>query len=249
MRRAEEPEPSEASASAAARFRRDLFQVGGYAAIVHLVAVAAVLVVEIVLGPTPESAEAYFAVHGRSRLEAVLRGDFLLLFLVGAYLGTVPALYLALRRINHVVVLFASGLMVVAVANVFATESTFALLHLGNAFQAATEDAERVRLLAAADAVVAMDMWHSTAAYLGGVFAQGGGVVLSLVMLRSRDFSRVTALSGLIGNALDLGQHLIHPFVPGVASVVQPIMGVFYVVWFPMLARDFFRLARRQPAP
>lgn len=232
---------------ATARLHRDLFRVGGYAAIVHLVAVAAVLVVELVLGPTPESAEAYFAIHERSRAEAVLRGDALLLLLVGAYLGTVPALYLALRRLHHSIVLFASGLIVIAVVNVFATESTFALLHLGNAFQAAADEATRVRLMAAADAVRAMDMWHGTAAYLGGIFAQGGGVALSLVMLRSRDFSRVTALSGLIANALDLGQHLVHPFVPGVGSVVQPVMGVFYVVWFPLLARDFFRLACRTP--
>jgi hypothetical protein len=27
-------------------------------------------------------------------------------------------------------------------------------------------------------------------------------------------------------------------------EVISPVMGLFYVVWFPMLARDLFRLGR-----
>jgi hypothetical protein len=63
-------------------------------------------------------------------------------------------------------------------------------------------------------------------------------------MLRSQDFSKVTAISGLLGNALDLVQHLLHPFAPSIAAPIQMFMGIFYFVWFPMLARDFFKLAK-----
>jgi hypothetical protein len=64
-------------------------------------------------------------------------------------------------------------------------------------------------------------------------------------MLRSRDFSRVTAVAGLLGNALDLAQHVLHPFAPSLSAAIMMLMGPFYLVWFPMLARDLFRLARR----
>jgi hypothetical protein len=67
-------------------------------------------------------------------------------------------------------------------------------------------------------------------------------------MLKSQDFSKVTAISGLLGNALDLIQHLLHPFAPSIAAPIQMFMGIFYLVWFPMLARDFFRLAKGQEA-
>jgi hypothetical protein len=74
---------------------------------------------------------------------------------------------------------------------------------------------------------------------------QGGGVIISLVMLRSRDFSKVTALAGLLGNALDLTQHLLHPFAPSISAPIMLLMGPFYLVWFPMLARDLWRLAHK----
>jgi hypothetical protein len=80
---------------------------------------------------------------------------------------------------------------------------------------------------------------------MSGILLQGGGVIISLVMLRSRDFSKVTAIAGLVGNALDLTQHLLHPFAPSVSATIQMLMGPFYLVWFPMLARDLFRLARK----
>jgi hypothetical protein len=104
------------------------------------------------------------------------------------------------------------------------------------------------QLIAAGEAVIASDMWNSSGAYVGGILMQGGGVIISLVMLHSRDFSRVTAVSGLLGNSLDLAQHILHPFAPGLSATLQMFMGPFYIVWFAMLARDFFRLARRDTA-
>jgi hypothetical protein len=64
-------------------------------------------------------------------------------------------------------------------------------------------------------------------------------------MLKSKDFSKVTAVAGLLGNALDLTQHLLHPFAPSISAPIQMAMGPFYLVWFPMLARDLFRLGRK----
>jgi hypothetical protein len=63
-------------------------------------------------------------------------------------------------------------------------------------------------------------------------------------MLRTTKFSKVTAISGLLGNGLDLVQHVLHLFVPTLSTPIQAFMGIFYLVWFPMLAWDFFRLAR-----
>jgi hypothetical protein len=92
-------------------------------------------------------------------------------------------------------------------------------------------------------------MWESSGAYMGGMLLQGAGVLMSILMLRSRDFSRWTAWSGLLGNALDLTQHLLHPFVPAVSAAIVPFMGIFYFLWFPLLGRDLLRLARRGKAP
>jgi hypothetical protein len=228
--------------------RRQLYRIGAVAALVQLASILAYTVALAVLGPKPASVEEYFTLQQANRLHSLLRSDLLLLFLIGAYLGTFPALYVALRRASPVTALFATLFTFIAVTLCLGAESTFALQHLGDLYAAATAEAQRAGLLAAGEAVVAADLWNSSAAYVSGILLQGGGIIISLVMLRSRDFSKVTAIAGLLGNALDLTQHLLHPFAPSFAGTIQMLMGPFYLVWFPMLARDLWRLARKQEA-
>jgi hypothetical protein len=225
---------------------KNLYTIGAIAALLQLAAILALIVVQAALGPKPASAEEYFVVQQSSALAAMLRGDFLLLFLIGGYLGTFPALYMALRRISPTAVLLATISTLMTVAMSFAAESSFSLLHLGSQYAAATSEAVRAQLVAAGQAVIASDMWNSSGAYMGGILLQGSGVIISLVMLRSRDFSKVTAIAGLLGNAIDLVQHIIHPMVPSVSDAMKMVMGPFYFVWFPMLAWDLFRLAKTQ---
>ena len=224
---------------------KPLYTIGAVAALVQLAAVLAYAVALATLGPKPASVEEFFAVQQSSRLSSVLRGDFLLLVLIAGYLGTFPALYVALRRVSPVASMFATLLTLIAVTICFASESTFALLYLGDQYATAPTEMLRAQFLAVGEAVIAADMWHSSGAYVLGILLQGGGVIISLVMLRSRDFSKVTAIAGLLGNALDLTQHLLHPFAPSVSATIQMLMGPFYLVWFPMLACDLFRLARK----
>ncbi len=222
-----------------------LYRIGGIAALLQLAALLAYTVALAVLGPKPGSAAEFFASQQSSRLATMLRGDFLLLLMIGAYLGTFPALYMALRRVSPVATAFATLFTFIAVTLCFANESTFALLYLGDQYALATTEAQRAQVLAAGKAVIAADMWNSSAAYMSGILLQGGGVIISLVMRRSQDFSKVTAIAGLLANVLDLTQHLIHPFAPAISSVLQMVMGPFYLVWFPMLARDLFRLNKQ----
>lgn len=221
-----------------------MYQIGAIAACLQLITILAYGVVTALLGPKPASAEDYFIIHQSSRVAAVLRGDLLILLLIALYLGTIPALYIALRPISPVAITLASLFSLLAVGGAFATEATFSLLHLGDLYATAVTDAARLQLFAAAEAVIASDMWHSTSAYAGGILLQGSGLIISWVMLRSRSFSKVTAIAGLLGNGFDLIQHILHPFAPSISTSISMFMGVFYFVWFPMLARDFWRLRR-----
>jgi hypothetical protein len=221
-----------------------LYSIGGIAALIQLASILTYTVVVAVLGAPPASVEEYFAAFQNAPVATLFRGDFLLLFLIGGYFGTFPALFLSLRKVSPTGAMFATLFTFVAVTVCFATESTFALRHLAGQYAVAAE-VQRAQLLAAGEAVIASDMWNSSGAYVSGILMQGGGIIISLVMLKSRDFSKVTAIAGLLGNALDLTQHLLHPFAPSISAPIQMLMGPFYLVWFPMLARDFFRLAKK----
>jgi hypothetical protein len=221
-----------------------LYIIGGTAAILQLVSILAYAVVTGAFGPKPASAAEYFDIYQRSPAEAFWRGDFLLMILIGLYMGTIPALYAALRHLNPVYTALGTLFTLIAVAGAFATESSFSLLYLGDKFVAASE-VQRIQFLAAGEAVIASDMWNTSAGYMGGILLQGSGVMISAIMLRSRDFSKVTAYSGLLGNGFDLIQHVIHPFAPAISTGIAMFMGLFYFVWFPMLGWDLFRLAKR----
>ena len=223
---------------------KGLYIIGGVSAILQLVSILSYSVLLAALGPKPANAAEYFDVYQSSPSEAFLRGDFLLLVLIGLYLGTFPALYAALRRVSPVYTALATLFTIMAVAGTFATESSFSLLHLGEQYVSTVDEAMRAHLLSAGEAVIASDMWNSTAAYMGGILLQGSGVMTSVIMLRSKDFSKVTAYSGLLGNGFDLIQHVLHIFLPSVSGFITIFMGVFYFVWYPMLARDLFRLAK-----
>jgi hypothetical protein len=224
---------------------KSLYRIGGISALIQMFAIFSSIVIAVALGPRLTSAAEFFDIQQSNLLDALLRGDFVLMFLlIGAYLGTFPALWWNLRRLNPIAATFASLFVVIAVILSFSGESTFALLHLGDLYHAAASEAQRTQFLAAGEAILAAGWWYSTGSNMVGILLQGGGVIISLVMLQSKDFSKVTALSGLIGNALDLIQHLLHPFAPSLAAPIQMFMGIFYFVWFPMLARDFFRLMK-----
>jgi hypothetical protein len=223
---------------------KSLYTLGGTAAFLQLATLFAMSIAMAVLGPKPAGPADYFAVQESSKLAVILRGDFLTLILIGLYLGTFPALYTALRRTSPVYTALATLFTIIAVTGSFSTESTFSLLHLGDQYAAATSEAVRGQLLAASEAVIAQDLWNSTAGYMGGILLQGAGVMISIIMLRTKTFSKKTAYSGMLGNALDLVQHLLHPFLPAVSAPIQMVMGIFYILWFPMLRRDLLRLAR-----
>jgi hypothetical protein len=223
-----------------------LYTIGSVAAFLQLAAIVGYSIALGVLGPKPTSAEEFYAVQqSGGALEVILRGDFLLLILIGLYIGTFPTLYAALRKISPTGAFFAALCSIIVAVATFSSESTFSMLHLGDMYAAATSEAQRAQLIAAGEAVIASDMWNNSGAYVGGILLQGSGVLISIIMLRSKDFSKVTAISGLLGNGIDLVQHTIHYFAGALAATLQMVMGPFYFVWFIMLGLNLLRLAKR----
>ena len=226
---------------------KNVYEVGAIAILIQLSTILLLLIASFALGlgPRPTTVQGFYTMYGESKLIGMLHDDFASLILIAMYLGSAPALFFALRKQNFTVTLLSAIMLLTGAVGAFSVHAGFSMMHLSDLYAAAATEAQRAQLLAAGEAVLASDMWNSTAGYLGGILLQGPGVILSILMLRNKDFSKVTAISGLLGNGLDLIQHLLHPFIPEIAGLIQPIMGIFYLVWFPLLARDFLRLRRK----
>lgn len=105
------------------------------------------------------------------------------------------------------------------------------------------------KLQAAGEAILAADMWHATGAFVGAILLQAGAVLASLVMLRTRVFSKATAWVGLLTHGLDLLHVLLGPFMPRAGFLFMAMAGPLYLIWLPLVGRRLHQLASsRGPA-
>jgi hypothetical protein len=101
--------------------------------------------------------------------------------------------------------------------------------------------------VAAGEAILASDMWHSTGAIMGAILLQSAAVLISVVMLWSKIFGKLTAYVGILTHGLDLAHIIIGIFLPGVGVILMAIAGPLYLIWFPLVSRRLFQLGQGKP--
>lgn len=185
-----------------------LYKTSAVAALLQLVVVLVYFVVIATLGTKPDTVEEYLTIFQNNRLVGFLRGDIFNLMIVTLYLGLFPSLYLALRCVNPIGAAFSSLLILIAVILCFVSNSDFSMLHLSEQYALTVTETQRAQLIADGEAILAADMWNSSGAYISGLFLQDAGILVSIIMLRSKDFNKVTAIAGLLGNGIDFIQHI-----------------------------------------
>jgi hypothetical protein len=178
-----------------------------------------------------------------NRLLGLLRLDMLTILVMPLYYLLFVSFYVILRQTHAGYALLALILGCAGVTLVLATPSAFSWLALSDKYRMAT-GIEKDFLLAAGEAILASDLWHGSGALIGGLLLQTSLLLASLMMLRSTVFSRLTAWLGILTHGLDL-LHLILAFLlPAGGVALMIVAGPLYLLWFPLLARDLFRLGR-----
>jgi hypothetical protein len=225
---------------------RSACRIGGGAALVSLLASLATMVVLFTVGGPPETAEETFTVLRDSRLEGLFRLEALTLVNVGAYYLWFFGLYAALRRTDGALSALAALLAFAGVTLFLASHPLGSLVTLSDRFAVAATEAQRQQLLAAGEALMAADMWHSTGAAFGGLIIECGAILISLVMLRGTVFSRTTAWVGLATHCLDLTQIVLGLFVPVVKVAIMVVAGPLYLVWFFLIGQRLLQLGHER---
>lgn len=203
------------------------------------------MVLLVTIGGQPDTAQEGFNLLLQNRLTGLLRLDVLTILLMPLYYPLLLGMYGALKRLDGAKSLLSLVLGLAGVTLVLATPSAFSFLVLSEKFAAAVDEAQRALLLAAGEAMLASDLWHGSGALMGGLLLQTATLILSVAMLRSTAFSKVTAGVGVVMHGLDF-LHILASFViPKAGMMLMMVAGPLYLVWFPLLARDFFRLAKK----
>jgi hypothetical protein len=215
---------------------------GGVSSLLQLTLVILSAIIAIIVGSEPKTAVEYFTVLGNDGLAGLLRLDFATLLLLCLFPFTGFGILAALRRNNLPYAALAVALVFVGTILGLANHSAFSMIRLSELYAEAASAARQDQLLAVGEAMIASDMWNGTAGILAGLFMQGGFVFISFVMLRSRKFSKGTAITGMLANGLDWIHVPLLFIAPALSIVLLYIAGVFYLAWFPLLGRDLLKL-------
>lgn len=215
---------------------RPIYWAGGVAALLSVATVVVAIPVFIV-SPPPTTVADWFALLHRNALLGLF--DLDLAMVVGTALAGVIylALFGALRRVNAPVTALAVIVGLVGVATYFASNVAFNMLQLSNQYATATTGGQRAQLLAAGQATLAI--WQGTAYDVSYILGGVAILIISVVMLRSTIFGKVTASVGVLFGFLML--------VPGTAGTLGLVLAFAsllpMVVWDVLVARRLFQLA------
>jgi len=157
------------------------------------------------------------------------------------------ALFAAHRQVNPGWAGLAILISAIGAAVFFATNRCFAMLALSNQYAAAADEAERVALIAAGRAMLAVGESHTPGTFLAFALTLIASLLMAGVMLRGGVFSQATGYVGLLAFSFMLIFEILSDFVPALfdaAMIVAMIGGIASMVWYILVARRLFQLAK-----
>jgi hypothetical protein len=162
------------------------------------------------------------------------------------------ALYAALRQSNKTWSMIATTFVFVGIAVYLATNTAFSMLSLSHQYAAATTEAEKSIVLAAGRAMLAVSE-GTGGQYMGMPLAWLAGLILSVVMLRSKAFGKATAWVGILGLGLLLASIPFAGYTTaGPTTTVQSAIiavtyaggGLLSLAWYVLVGLRLLKLGR-----
>ncbi|OGO49948.1 MAG: hypothetical protein A2Z30_04945 [Chloroflexi bacterium RBG_16_64_43] len=215
---------------------RQLYRIGGVASALLVALTVLHSTVFFVVG-LPTTIIEWFELFQRSALGGLLAFELLLVVYVVLSIPVVLAIYAALRQVNPSLMVIYLALGLVGAVAFIASRPAFEMLSLSHGYATAVTDAQRGAFLAAGEATVAV--FKGTAFWVSYILGSIGGLLVSVVILRSAVFSKTTGYLRLASSVLDFGM-----FVPAIGLFIA-LFSVFCLLGFNVLvARRLLQLGR-----
>jgi len=219
-----------------------LYRVGGICALVLGIAYIITIALYAHVGAPPSGGEAWLKyLSGKTTVWWAILGLSVLTDLL--YLPVALALYLALKGVARPAMLVATACVgVFIVLDLAVTWSNFAsLITLSGNYAAATNDAQRVAYIAAANYASAV-LASSLEAVYSIMVPSFGILLIGLVMLKGI-FRKSTAYLGLATGILGIVS-VAGPFFVSILSVTIIIASVLTTVWVLLVGYRLYRLGQ-----
>jgi hypothetical protein len=229
---------------------KSLYKIGAAAALIVVLAALVEMIITFFPGgsTSPETAIDWFTLFQDNWFLGLRNLGLLNIVITVLGIPTFFALYAAHRRVNQAYAALAMITSFIGIAVFLATNRAFPMLELSSRYAAATTDAQRSMLVAAGQAMLSVGKSHTPGTFMGFLLSEVAGITISVVMLRSRIFSKVTAYAGMLGFVLLLIFEICSSFVPaliGVAMIIAMGGGILSMTWYILIARRLLQLGSR----
>lgn len=157
------------------------------------------------------------------------------------------ALYAAHRRILKPYATLALILYLIGVTVYISDNAAIPMLALSTKYAAATTDAQRMLLASAGEAILARGEDFTLGGFYGLFITGIAGMIFSIILLKGRIFSKITAYLGILGFLLLLIYTTWATFVSisyETAIIFGGVGGIFTTLWYIFVARRLFQLGR-----
>ncbi len=228
---------------------RTLYKIGGAAALLIVLTALIEIIITFLPGgyASSETVSDWFTLFHNTPFLGLRNLGLLNIVMTMLGIPMFFVLYAAHRNVSQPFAALAMIISFIGVAVFYATNRAFPMLDLSNQYASATTDAQRVTLLAAGQAMLSVGQSHTPGTFLGFFLSEVAGILISIVMLRSKIFSKPNAYFGIVGFSLLLIFEICSSFVPTLSHVVLILAmsgGPLSMMWYILIARRLFQLGK-----
>ena len=222
---------------------RNLYRAGGIVPIIVVFFYLAELLSMASGEPYPTNVESWFSLFQRDRILGLLYLNAFDVFSIALLGVTFLALYVSLKQFNESYAAIAGVFAFIGIPS-FITPRVLMLsiISLSNQYAASASDAQRSQILAAGQGLSSLGT--ATPQTVGFFFLAIAVLILSVIMLRSTPFWKVTAYMGILNALLTFLDDIVAFTVSSIATYFLLISSFSWFIWFILTSRKLLQLSR-----
>jgi hypothetical protein len=220
----------------------DLYKISCVSCLVFVASIVIAVIAYFIWPYTPgfTTVESIFVLLQENRMGGLISLDFLMVLMMPIMILPLLGLWAALKPVNESYAIIALALGLIGTTIIFAGRPVAEMAYLSDQFADATSEVARSQYLAAGEALHAL---FNGTAWMSSMFLIGiSGVINSLLMLRSKFFTKATAYVGIIVSIAGLG--FLFPGIGPILSLAATIGGV---IWYLQIARTLYQFGWSLP--
>ena len=233
---------------------KSLYRVGAIAALIAALVFRRNMGAEMAMffGAAPKTAAGWFTLLQNNSLLGIISLNFFDIIdyaLVGVMF---LALFVALRKTSRFSAAIAISMCLTGIIVYVVSSTSYKMLSLSNQYASASTATQKTALLAAAQTLLAKGAPGADYQSVGGVVSMFliavAGLLISVVMLRSKIFYRITGYVGIVASVLDLAYLMSAGFVPSASfdlwsSIFVGGAGLLLMVWHLLIGIKLYNIA------